>query len=388
MSHNTCPLPENQVTLMIRHLQSKGGLEKSAWRIAHGFMRKGIPVNFLTTDETLEYEKHPLLSIHSLPLKKWGNYRRMEEFDHLCTEWTYTHPTNIIFGMDHTSRQTHIRAGNGVHAAYQERRLQYEPGYSRLKAKLNPLNHTILNIQKAAFENPELRMLFTNSHMVKNEVLEFYKTPAEKIAVIHNGVDWKLLSRDFEAWTLKKPDQSIRLGLDPTDYHFLFVGNGYKRKGLPQLLVALQAMSPSNVHLSVVGKEKKIGDFQALVKKLDLEKKVTFFGTQKEMTPFYQVADALVVPSLYDPFANVTVEALAMGLYVVSSEHNGGCEVLKEDTGCVIPNLLDPEAFAESLMHAVARPKTWVRSLAIRDSVKHLDYSNKLSELIQLTLSS
>ena len=44
--------------------------------------------------------------------------------------------------------------------------------------------------------------------------------------------------------------------------------------------------------------------------------------------PFYQMADALVIPSFYDPFANVTVEALAMGLFVLSSKHNGGPEIL------------------------------------------------------------
>ena len=67
---------------------------------------------------------------------------------------------------------------------------------------------------------------------------------------------------------------------------------------------------------------------QALAAKLNIQRRVTFFGPQKEIRPFYQFADALVIPSFYDPFANVTVEALAMGLFVVSSKSNGGHEIL------------------------------------------------------------
>ncbi len=73
------------------------------------------------------------------------------------------------------------------------------------------------------------------------------------------------------------------------------------------------------------------------------------------MRPFYQLADALAIPSFYDPFANVTVEALAMGLFVVSSRSNGGFEILDPSKGIIIENLSESR-FGSGLFEHRARP--------------------------------
>ena len=98
------------------------------------------------------------------------------------------------------------------------------------------------------------------------------------------------------------------------------------------------------------------------------------------------MADALAIPSLYDPFANVTVEALAMGLFVVSSASNGGHEVLQPFSGMTIPEIHDPKAIRKGLETALAHPKTTTSASTIRASVAHLDFPKKLSELIDACL--
>ena len=123
-------------------------------------------------------------------------------------------------------------------------------------------------------------------------------------------------------------------------------------------MVALSRLKEKEFHLSVIGKDNRWEDYAALAEKLKIQSKVTFFGPQKEIRPFYQFADALVIPSYYDPFANVTVEALAMGLFVVSSKSNGGHEILTSENGTVISNLLDVDSVAESLSIALRHPKT------------------------------
>jgi UDP-glucose:(heptosyl)LPS alpha-1,3-glucosyltransferase len=80
------------------------------------------------------------------------------------------------------------------------------------------------------------------------------------------------------------------------------------------------------------------------------------------------------------------VEALAMGLFVISSRYNGGREVLNEESGAIIENLTDPMSMVEALTKALSRPKDPVRALQIRNSVKHLDFSNQLDKIVQLTL--
>ncbi|MCB1110462.1 MAG: glycosyltransferase family 4 protein, partial [Chlamydiia bacterium] len=356
-----------KVCLQSRHVGARGGLEKWARRIAEGFVKRGAHVDLLTTDAP----SLPHVKTHTLSPKHLLSYRKMKGFDALCQKWQKHHPRDIVFGMDRTSRQTHIRAGNGVHAAYLQRRLEYE-NYSSFKAALNPLNRTILQLEKEAFESPDLKVLFTNSYMVKHEILQFYNVSPDKIEVIHNGTEWKDQEESFQSWVEKKPAIAKKFGLDPSLFHFLFVGNGYERKGLSFLLRALKHLTPKGFHLSVVGKDQKTQKFQALTEALGLSKKVRFFGPQSDLTPFYQLSDALLIPSIYDPFANVTVEALGMGLFVVSSKHNGGHEVLHEENGTTIETLSHLDACIHSLEMALHSPKTWVRSQTIRKSVEHL----------------
>ena len=385
MNHNACPIPALKVNVLSRHFIARGGLEKWAYRIAEGFSRKGAIVNILTSDTLPKNPTQSLIHYHTLPLTKWLNFQKMNQFDRLAQKWNKSHKADIIFGMDRTRHQTHIRAGNGVHAAYMKRRKAFER-YSHYKGLINPLNQTILKIEKEAFESAELKVLFTNSYMVKNEVLEHYSVSPDKIEVIHNGAPWKEMDKDFNAWVEKKQRQCTDFCLDPTLYHFLFVGNGYERKGLTSLFRALATLSNREFHLSVIGKDRNIETFIKLAKSLGIGNHVSFFGPVSDVRPFFQIADSLVIPSHYDPFANVTVEALAMGLFVVSSKTNGGHEVLKEETGTIIEDLSKIDSLRASLNQAMEYPKTWLRSQTIRESVKHLDFSNQLSSYIDISL--
>jgi UDP-glucose:(heptosyl)LPS alpha-1,3-glucosyltransferase len=123
------------------------------------------------------------------------------------------------------------------------------------------------------------------------------------------------------------------------------------------------------------------------VEKLQLTGKVGFFGKRTDCTRFYQMADALVIPSLYDPFANVTLEALALGVFVLSSKNNGGHEVLTAQNGATLSSLDDPELFAQLLTASMKHPKTLVQAQMIRESVKHLDFSHQLNALVDQCLS-
>lgn len=290
---------------------------------------------------------------------------------------------DIVFGMDRNSSQTHIRAGNGVHRAFLARRSLFDRPIKRLTHRLNPLNQVILKIEKEAFENRELIKIFTNSEMVRREILTYYNADPEKVSVIHNGVEWSEMQSAFDSWAEKKWDNASNLNLDPHTFHFLFVGHGYKRKGLEPLLCALSLIRHLNFHLSVVGSDRNIDHFKQLAITLGLENRVTFFGPQKSLLPFYQLADCTLIPSYYDPFANVTVESLAMGVFVISSTSNGGHEVLTSENGLTFPPLDDIDGMSDTLMSVLHKFKTAHSSRIIRNSVAYLDYSHQLEKYVQ-----
>ena len=316
-----------------------------------------------------------LVSLVSCPLKSRLSVSKIAEFDHYCGSYLKAYPHDIVLGMARTRKQTHIRAGNGIHAANLQIRCKLESFFKGLSFPLNPLHRLMLKIEQESFESPELQMVFTNSHMVRTQILDFYQTDPKKIHVIHNGVEWKEMENDFQNWP--------RMRRERDRYHFLFIGHNFQRKGLKLLLEALSLLNRSDFLLSVVGRDKNEAWFKEYAKKLQLKNNVSFYGRVSCTRPFYQSADALVIPSFYDPFANVTVEALAMGLFVISSKMNGAHEILNRENGVVFENKDQLICSLEKAMHI---PKTWERSVKTRDSVKTLDFSHQLAQLCDLCL--
>ncbi len=354
------------VALIKRDFHSQGGLEKVSRRIIDSLRKKNAEVTLLTNTHI-----DAPCSILACNLKSKLNYKRVLEFDAWCK--THSPRFDVVFSMDRSSYQTHHRAGNGVHAAYLELRRKKEGFLKTVSFAINPLHRTLLKLEKATFEDPSLKKIIVNSHLVKNQILEYYDSPEHSIEVVHNGVEWAEMDADFHASFphTQKP------------FEFLFIGHNFERKGLSTLLKALGCLRRRDFHLSVVGNDKNLKFYKTLASRLKIP--VTFWGVQDNTRPFYQKADALVIPSLYDPFANVTVEALAMGIFVVSSATNGGHEVLTQNSGIVFEDHLD--SLIAALEKAFNYPKSFGQALQIRNSIQHLDYSVQMEKVCALCLS-
>lgn len=358
------------IALQKQQIHAQGGLEKYTLRLASAFCSMGSRVTMLCNECNVQLP----CDVVEFGKEKGLKFRRLRTFNKQCSDWVNNNQPSALFGMDRPSEwQTHYRAGNGVHASYLN--LREGSYFKKLSFKWNPLHRTILDMEKKAYTHAGLRVIFANSHMVKNELIHYYGTDEEKIHVVHNGVEWKEFEDCYLSW---KPKER---------FQFLFIGHEYRRKGLDRLLYAL-ALLKEDFHLQVVGKDRNEKYYQQLVRKLGLTHQVTFYGAQKKTLPFYQQADCVVIPSLYDPFANVTVEALAMGNFVVTSSGNGGKEVIAEETGRVVEDCQNPEALAAALQEAFNRPKTKSSATTIRQTVKHLDFDRMLDRIVNITMGT
>ncbi len=369
------------ITIIKTNLSAKGGLEKAFQAIVQGFLRRGEEITLLSRNKP-EWKDHNILS-HRIPSIVWPKTLRLLSFNSYVKNFLKKHPSNIVFGMDRTTEQTHMRAGNGVHKAFLEKSEWMEKSYT-----FHPYHNALLHLEKKGFENENLQKIFVNSYMVKEEIIHYYRVDPEKIVVVHNGVAWKKKEEEFRAWPSVREKLFQKFHLDPGAFHFLFVGSGFARKGLNSLLKGLSLLDRRKFFLSVVGNDKHLSLFQSLAKQLGLEKNIFFHGFQPDVTPFYQMADAMIIPSFYDPFANVTVEALAMGIPVLSSKNNGGSEILTQNNGRIIENLFCEEEMAYHLQQLMRRPKTWDSSLAIRNGISYLEEERQIDTLVDHTLCS
>ena len=370
-----------KIALLKSHFCASGGLEKKTLELAKALSGCGHEV-FLLTQDDLRHEQLPF-QIVSIPGRKPHSFFNMIHFDRGCRKAIMQNRFDAVFGLErHFVPQTYYRAGNGCHRAWLEIRKEAFGPFRRASFYFNPCHRLILEMEKQTFLHPGLRYLFCNSFLVADQIAHYYpQIDKSKLIVIHNGTNIEKSQRPFLESLTGQETRKRSLGLDPEKFQFLFIGHEYERKGLKLLLEALALLPQEGWQLSVVGKDRKIEFFKKRAKELSL-KNVFFFGQQKDPTCFFQIADCCVIPSYYDPFANVTLEALAMGVPVITSSKNGASEIVKEPFQGQIFSNFSPLTLASMLHDAMAFPKKEARAIDIRKSVLQYDEKKQLSALL------
>ncbi|MCI0746622.1 MAG: glycosyltransferase family 4 protein [Verrucomicrobia subdivision 3 bacterium] len=242
---------------------------------------------------------------------------------------------DLIFSLERTIAQDVYRAGDGCHREWLSQRAKYVGPMRNLTVQLNPFHRTVLALERRTFSVQCTRAVIANSHRGKREIVQHYGYPPERIHVIHNGVDCDRF----------RPEQKRPAG---EEMRLLFAGTGFERKGLPFCIRALAEL-PANVSLQVAGK----GDrrrYRALARRLGVENRVHFLGSAQDIAQLYRNEHVLVHPAIYEPFANVCLEAMASGLPVVTSRINGVSEIIEHRiSGAIVEQPDDISALAGAI---------------------------------------
>jgi len=254
-----------------------------------------------------------------------------------------TQPFDLVQSHERIPGVEIYRAGDGVHAAWLERRKSDQSFFGRLGVALSPHHRYLCRVEKQLFEHPALRAVICNSTMVRDEITERFAISVEKLHVIYNGVDLERF-RPI-AGNEQRNQMRDRLQIDRDARVLLFLGSGFARKGVATALRAL-AKSPSEVFLVIVGRDKHARRYQDLARQLGVEQRCRFAGAVEDPTPFYAMADAFLLPTLYDPFPNAILEALACGLPVLTSTACGARDVIIEGRNGWLAEPMDDDTLA------------------------------------------
>jgi D-inositol-3-phosphate glycosyltransferase len=198
--------------------------------------------------------------------------------------------------------------------------------------------------------------------------LEFlYKAPSQKMVIIPPGVD-------VEHFYCIPPDESKAVvELCPDCRMFLFVGRIEPLKGVDTLIKAIAILKEKGLmthqpySLSIIGGDPDVSTLEMnaemahlkrLCHELDLDDMIVFLGkrSQDSLPYYYSAAEAVILPSHYESFGMVALEAMACGTPVVASQV-GGLAFLVQDgvTGFVIPDG-DPAILANRLSRLILEP--------------------------------
>jgi UDP-glucose:(heptosyl)LPS alpha-1,3-glucosyltransferase len=183
----------------------------------------------------------------------------------------------------------------------------------------------LLHLEKKIFSPGNYRRIIANSELCKQHAINYYKVPPQLVDVIFCGVDFAVFNS-----SVRNEGAQLRtsLGIGREPIVVLFVGTNYERKGLDTVLQGISRLRDKEKYrLLVVGKG-NIPRYQRLAQKLGLQEITVFCGYQEHMPPFYGAADIFLLPSYYDPFGNVCLEAMACGLPVITTRETGVSELM------------------------------------------------------------
>ena len=197
------------------------------------------------------------------------------------------------------------------------------------------------------------------SQSVKHDIALFEGANPAAISVVPNGVDVKRFSPENRS-AFRDPMRHL-LGLSDDHLAVLLVGNSWGRKGLATAIRAVSGPEQGHVRLIVVGDGEPASFTDGLPR--DLAERIIFTGPKSaDVERYYAAADVFMLPTLYEPFGLVILEALASGLPSVISACAGASEWLEDGVEAIF--LRDPsdgEEARAALLSIMADPELAAR---------------------------
>lgn len=352
-----------------RGYSGSGGAENYLQRLGKGVAEQGYRTRLFTTDDWPAEDasfgqivrlgaKSPLAFANELE-KLRGNSR-----------------DEVLISLERVCRCDVYRAGDGVHQAWLDRREKYEMPWRKVARRFNFKHRELLRLERSLMQERGADRIIANSRMVKYEIVDLYNYRRDMIDVVHNGIPLDHFRFDPEL----RLKVRLELGLAADDVALLFAGSGWQRKGLRFAIRAVEACADSKLRLLVAGR----GDAAHY-----RSHQARFLGELPDLRPAYAAADIFILPTIYDPFSNACLEAMASGLPVITTAANGFSEVMEDrihgsrvDRPDEIDDLRNAiQAWADPVRRQVARPSIIKRA-------SQFDISRNVERTLAIVLQS
>lgn len=352
-----------KIALAHKRLDFRGGTERDFHRTAEGLRDLGHEVHLYCSE--LKIPPPEGVQFHRLFTWPGGRTARLLSFAFLAPKIISARRHDVIVSFGRMVAQDVVRSGGGTHRVFLEKIAQGEGRLRRLWHRVSLYHRCVLAIEKRQYRPQGSSKILAVSREVKCEIQAAYGVPAEKIAVIYNGVDTERFHPRRRTSAREQIRRHWQIPLDAP--LVLFVGNSYQRKGLDRVLRAWGSPRLHKLYLLIVGEDANRSRYRVLAR--DAQGRVVFAGRQSQVEDYFGAADLLVLPALQEAFGNVVLEALATGLPVITSRAVGAAEVLTGDLEEGILNVADDPSEIEIKLLQMLDPVRWP---ALSEKARHL----------------
>jgi UDP-glucose:(heptosyl)LPS alpha-1,3-glucosyltransferase len=299
-------------------------------RLAEGILKTGHEVQLVTTNEW-PGEQWPFGSIKCLGETTVIGFA--DELEQVRPQLQ----CDVLFSLERVWSCDVYRAGDGVHRGWLTRRRKFETPLKRFVRNASRKHRDLLRLEESLFEKRKAGRVIAASQMVVDEITDFYGYAADKIDIVRNGVP--LDKFRFDAGRREKSRAELKLKED--EIALLFAGSGWERKGLLFGIQGMALCKNRKIRLLVAGRG-EAGPYKTTRLRFWREDPVQFLGEVADLVPVYAAADIFILPTIYDPFSNACLEALASGLPVITTRSNGFSEIIEDGVhGSIVDNPAD-----------------------------------------------
>ena len=343
----------------------EGGLARHVRKLAEALVRQGVVVDVLTRgrhragdspDADAGVEERCGVNVHRVREPSWP--RDLDRFvawveqmnadmlaagEALAQENSY----ELVHGHDWLVAQASSALAERLAVPYVTTIHATEHGRHQGWVAKHPQSH-IHAAERRMVRRAE--HLITCSRYMKSHVMGVFGAPPANIDVIPNGID----PRDLEPFVATDLSALRARFAAPGERLVLLVGRLVYEKGFH---LALDALAPvikrfGDVRFVVAGTGTAEAELKRQARRLRLTRHGTFLGWVGDdmLHSLYRVADLCIVPSIYEPFGLVALEAMASGCLCVVADTGGLREVVPDDgtVGLRFPSR-DSQALGEIL---------------------------------------
>ncbi len=338
-----------------------GGVETATAGLVAALVAHGHEVHLYSPRGQLPV---PGVTLHRLPLPMAPSPARALWLPLATARAVRARDYDVVQSHERTLSQDIYRAGEGCHRAYLATR----------RGRNWTLRHWIVLALEARVFRGTPRIVAI-ARRGRDEIERLYGVPPERLRVVYNGVDLERFHPDNRARHRRAVLDEA--GIPARSWVVLFAGSGFERKGLDVLIEAFGRFQDRGSRLIVLGK----GDtrrYRARAERLGLDERIVWAGTRADIERWYAAADVVALPSRYEPFGNVHLEALASGVPTVASRAAGGGELIEVGRNGMLVDPNDPAGVAGALDRLRAEP--WAKlAEAARRSAEPFTYAAQVA---------
>jgi UDP-glucose:(heptosyl)LPS alpha-1,3-glucosyltransferase len=318
------PPATRRLTLVASDVAPIGGMERVAFELCSRLLARGWTITVIARSCALP--PHPRLRFRRL----YAPSRPVS----VALAASFAHGTLALWrwrdGLVQTNNAIVANRVDVVNVHFCERAYRERIGTSRSRrdSRLYRLNSWLVSgfdllAERWCYRPGRVRRLACVSRGVADDVAEFYPGVANVTRTIPNGVDRVAFAPDAEL----RARTRASMPADESELIALFVGGDWQRKGVRHAIEAVAAAPGWRLVVVGAGDE---AHFAELARRCGADGRVRFTGRLADPRPWYAAADVLLLPSTYEAFPLVTLEAAAAGLAIVAPRINGTDEVVQD----------------------------------------------------------